>query len=265
MAPKSGMNSHNNLTPQCSITPIPAFDDNYIWLLAYKGNAVIVDPGDAQPVLEVLHQQHLTLSAILITHHHHDHTGGVNALLQQYPVPVYAPHYNTYPFPTLPLKEGNQITLDSIQQTFNIMWIPGHTLDHIAYVNQDYLFCGDTLFAAGCGRLFEGTPTQMLASLTRLKNLPLTTQVFCAHEYTSKNIEFALTVEPNNAALMDRKLQCMALRAQGQPTLPSTMGLELATNPYLRCNQAAIIKSANAVSNEEIDVFTSIRSMRNHY
>lgn len=256
----------NTSTPApCSIWPIPAFDDNYIWLLQFGSAAVVVDPGDAKPVLAALAQHGLTLSAILITHHHQDHIGGVNDLLTQHDVPVYAPYYGSYPFATVPLKEGDQITLSAIAQRFDIMWLPGHTLDHIAYVNQDYLFCGDTLFGAGCGRLFEGTPAQMLASLNRLKQLPATTLVFCTHEYTLKNIAFALTLEPDNAALIARNSHSAALRAQGLPTLPSSISAELATNPFLRCDSAAIMANSQAKSSLAIDVFTAIRQLRNHY
>lgn len=247
------------------ITPIRAFEDNYIWLLQFGRYAVVVDPGDAAPVLAVLQQHNLILSAILITHHHLDHIAGVNALLMQYAVPVYAPQYNTYPFPTVPLKEGDQITLAEIQQTFSIMWLPGHTLDHIAYVHADYLLCGDTLFGAGCGRLFEGTPTQMLASLKRLRALPASTQVYCTHEYTLKNIAFALTLEPDNTALIARQADCMALRALDLPTLPSTIALERATNPFLRCDHAAVMANSHAQSSAELSVFTAVREMRNHY
>ncbi|HEY0561731.1 MAG TPA: hydroxyacylglutathione hydrolase [Methylophilus sp.] len=257
--------SETSIPGQCCIWPIPAFDDNYIWLLQFGTDAVVVDPGDAAAVLAALAQYGLTLRAILITHHHQDHIGGVNDLLTQHSVPVYAPQYGSYPFPTVPLKDGDQITLAAIAQRFDIMWLPGHTLDHIAYVNQDYLFCGDTLFGAGCGRLFEGTPMQMLSSLNRLKQLPAATQVFCTHEYTLKNIAFALTLEPDNTELIARKAHSTALRAQGLPTLPSSIGLELATNPFLRCDSAAIIANAHAQSIQEIEVFSTIRQMRNHY
>ncbi len=183
------------------IKPIPAFNDNYIWLLHNKRNAIVIDPGDATPVLEKLKTLGLTLNAILITHHHSDHMGGVESLLENYAANVYAPQYTTYPFEHQALADGDKIHIPSLDLRFNIMWLPGHTNDHIAYVNDDALFCGDVLFAAGCGRLFEGTPLQMFDSLNRLKQLNPKTKVYCAHEYTEKNINFALTLEPDNQAL----------------------------------------------------------------
>ena len=248
-----------------TITPIPAFDDNYIWLLHNKRYAVAVDPGDATPVIAVLKQLNLKLSAILITHHHSDHIDGVAALLTHQPAPVYAPQYETFHFEHIKLVEGDEVSLPEIAQNFKVMWLPGHTLGHIAYMNHDYLFCGDTLFGAGCGRLFEGTPAQMLHSLQRLKRLPPATQVFCTHEYTTKNIEFALTVDPNNSDLMDRKQQVKQLRAQQLPSLPSTIELEIKTNPFLRCNQTSIIEHAQTENKLELTIFTKLRSLRNHY
>ncbi len=252
-----------------NIIPIPAFDDNYIWLLHNKRYAVVVDPGDAHPVIATLKKLNLALAAILITHHHSDHIDGVEALLthQTAPVsiPVYAPQYEQFAFEHIKLVEGDEITLPEIAQSFRVMWLPGHTLGHIAYVNDEYLFCGDVLFGAGCGRLFEGTPNQLFASLNRLKPLKGSTKVFCTHEYTAKNIAFALTLEPNNANLIDRKQRVQTLRAQQLPSLPSTIELELKTNPFLRCNQATIIKNAQAENQDELSVFTKLRTLRNHY
>ncbi len=253
-----------------NIIPIPAFDDNYIWLLHNGQNAVVVDPGDAAPVIKTLNALNLNLSAILITHHHSDHIDGVASLLAHQalilqPVPVYAPQYENFNFEHIKLAENDEIHLPEIAQSFRIMWLPGHTLGQIAYVNDDYLLCGDTLFGAGCGRLFEGTPAQMLHSLNRLKLLKPSTKVFCAHEYTAKNIEFALSLEPDNADLMARKQQIQALRAQHLPSLPSTIDLELKTNPFFRCNQATIFNNSQAESSDELAVFTAIRSLRNHY
>jgi hydroxyacylglutathione hydrolase len=248
-----------------NIIPILAFDDNYIWLLHNTRHAVVVDPGDAQPVIEALKKHHLTLVGILITHHHSDHIDGVAALLEYQVAPVYAPNYEKFNFDHIKLVEGDEISLTKIAQNFRIMWLPGHTLGHIAYVNNDYLFCGDVLFGAGCGRLFEGTPAQMLASLQRLMVLPSTTQVFCTHEYTSTNIDFALTVEPNNVALLDRKAHVHTLRAQHLPSLPSTISLELQTNPFLRCNQNTIISNLKQADKDELSIFTALRKLRNHY
>ncbi len=248
-----------------NIIPIPAFDDNYIWLLHNTRHAVVVDPGDAVPVIAALKALNLTLTAILITHHHSDHIDGVSSLLTHRAVPVYAPQYEDFSFEHIKLVEGDEITLPEIEQSFRVMWLPGHTLGHIIYVNDEMLLCGDVLFGAGCGRLFEGTPSQLLSSLNRLKALKGSTKVFCTHEYTTKNIAFALTLEPDNADLMQRKLDVQALRAKQLPSLPSTIDLERSTNPYLRCNQAAIIKSSQAEKHDELSVFTAIRSLRNHY
>jgi len=248
-----------------NIIPIPAFDDNYIWLLHNAWHAVVVDPGDAEPVIKTLKQLNLTLSAILITHHHSDHIGGVEVLLAHQDVPIFAPQYETFKFEHTQLADGDQITLPEIAQSFQIMWLPGHTLGHIAYVNDDYLFCGDTLFGAGCGRLFEGTPAQMLHSLLRLKILNPNTKVFCAHEYTAKNISFALTLEPENESLLRRKQQVQTLRTQLLPSLPSTIDLEIKTNPFLRCDQPSIIKNSQSEYSDELSVFTAVRSLRNHY
>jgi hydroxyacylglutathione hydrolase len=248
-----------------NIIPIPAFADNYIWLLHNSRHAVVVDPGDSQPVIAMLQKLNLTLAAILITHHHSDHVGGVTDLLAHQLVPVYAPKYETFNFKHTKLEEGDEVTLPEIGQTFHVMWLPGHTLGHIAYVNNETLLCGDVLFGAGCGRLFEGTPSQLLSSLNRLKSLNGSTKVFCAHEYTAKNIAFALTLEPDNADLLQRKINVQVLRAQQLPSLPSTIGLELKTNPFLRCEQAAIIKNSHAENRDELSVFTATRTLRNHY
>ena len=247
------------------IFPIPAFDDNYIWLLHNKRYAVVVDPGDANPVIETLKKLELSLAAILITHHHSDHIDGVSALLAYQNVPVYAPKYEIFDFAHTQLSEGDELSLPEIEQTFQVMWLPGHTLGHIAYVNNDYLFCGDTLFGAGCGRLFEGTPAQMLSSLQRLKKLNPTTKVFCTHEYTAENIVFALTLEPDNRDLLARQHLVNDLRSKQYPSLPSSIALELKTNPFLRCNNTTIIKNSHAIKNDEISVFTTIRALRNHY
>jgi hydroxyacylglutathione hydrolase len=247
------------------IIPIPAFDDNYIWLLHNKRYAIVVDPGDAKPVIETLKKLNLTLAAILITHHHNDHIDGVNALLAYQVAPVYAPKYESFHFKHTPLAEGDKVLLAEIELSLNVMWLPGHTLGHIAYVNHDYLFCGDTLFGAGCGRLFEGTPDQMLTSLNRLKTLNPETKVLCTHEYTTKNIAFALELEPDNLELQERKRLVDSLRLKNLPSLPSSIELELKTNPFLRCNSATIFENSHATKYDEISVFTAIRALRNHY
>ena len=247
------------------IQPIPAFDDNYIWLLHNGHDAVVVDPGDAAPVLLTLKKLELRLSTILITHHHFDHIDGVVALIEQFEPTVYAPQYEHFNFEHNTLKEGDALHLPELNLHFNVMWLPGHTLGHIAYVNEEMMFCGDVLFGAGCGRLFEGTPAQMFRSLNRLKQLNAVTKIYCTHEYTAKNISFALTLEPENEALIERARAVSALRANHLPTLPSTLALELETNPYLRCHQSAIFKNSHAKSTAPLAVFTAIRTLRNHY
>ncbi len=248
-----------------NIIPVPAFEDNYIWLLHNNSDAVVIDPGDAVPVIATLEKLNLTLAAILITHHHADHIGGVHDLLGFQAVPVYAPQYEKFDFVHTRLTDGDEIYLPEIAQSFRVMWLPGHTLGHIAYSNDKYLFCGDTLFGAGCGRLFEGTPAQMYQSLERLKMLNANTKVFCTHEYTTKNIEFALTLEPDNLDLQARASTVKQLRQRQLPSLPSNIALELATNPFLRCNQASIIKNSHAVKSDALSVFSAIRTLRNHY
>lgn len=247
------------------IFPIPAFEDNYIWLLHNKRDAVVIDPGDAAPVLKKLQELSLNLRAILITHHHADHINGVAELMNQFSAPVYAPQYEQFQFEHIALAEGDQINLNTIGLTFNVMWLPGHTLGHIAYLNESCLFCGDVLFSVGCGRLFEGTPKQMLGSLNRLKNLDPSISVYCTHEYTAKNIDFALTLEPNNRDLHHRKIEVEKLRHLQQASLPTSIGLELKTNPFLRCNQQVIIENAGVGKGDELSVFTKIRELRNHY
>jgi len=247
------------------ISPLPAFDDNYIWLLHNAREAVVVDPGDATPVLQVLEKLQLNLKTILITHHHADHIGGVEELLKRCPAQVFAPRYEQYAFEHIALADGDKIELPEIELKLSVMWLPGHTLGHIAYFNNEHLFCGDTLFGAGCGRLFEGTPAQMLSSLNRLKTLSPNTKVYCTHEYTAKNIAFALTLEPDNQVLIERKNSVHALRTKNQSSLPSTISLELKTNPFLRCQQPSIVKNSHASNTNELSVFSAIRELRNHY
>ena len=247
------------------IFPIPAFSDNYIWLLHNGRDAVAVDPGDAVPVLQHLEELRLDLKAILVTHHHADHIAGVKTLHQHYHAQVYAPGYEQYTFVHTPVMEGDIVKLDALGEIFTVMWLPGHTSSHIAYVNDTALFCGDVLFGAGCGRVREGTPRQMLNSLNRLKELDPDTEVYCTHEYTEKNIAFALTLEPDNQDLWKRKEQVHQLRNNDVSSLPSTIGLELKTNPFLRCNQPAIIANSKTSDNDELSVFITIRTLRNHY
>jgi hydroxyacylglutathione hydrolase len=250
------------------VIALKAFRDNYIWLLhdAAQQQAVVVDPGDAEPVREALRRSGLALAGILITHHHPDHTGGVRELLKDTPVPVYGPASEQIPGLTDPLREGDTVALEALDLHFRVIDIPGHTAGHIGYYGNGMLFCGDTLFAGGCGRLFEGTPTQMHASLSKLAALPEQTRVYCAHEYTQANLQFAAQVEPDNAALTARIAQVAQQRARGEPTVPSTLAEELATNPFLRVDRQSVIERAeqhhNARLSSPIEVFAAVRSWK---
>jgi hydroxyacylglutathione hydrolase len=224
------------------ISPIPAFKDNYIWLLARGTQAFVVDPGDASPVIARLVADGLDLAGILVTHHHADHQGGIAALCERYQPAVYAPAVESITGTTHPLKGGE--TLDILGSAVQVLAVPGHTLGHLAYLAPGALFCGDTLFGAGCGRLFEGTPAQMHDSLSSIAALPDETLIYCAHEYTEMNLRFALTVEPGNLALRQRADDAARLRAAGRPTVPSTLASEKASNPFLRCTQPAVITAA---------------------
>ena len=241
------------------VWPIPAFDDNYLWCIHDGQSALIVDPGDATPVLQYLEQKNLTLTGILVTHHHADHTGGILALLKALgsQIPVYGPAAIEIPGRTHALMEGDQVEITAPQIGFEVYEVPGHTLSHIAYFAHQQanmagpmLFCGDTLFASGCGRLFEGSPTQMSQSLAKFSDLPKNTLVYCTHEYTLSNIRFALAVEPDNANLITWAHTAQALRDQGLPTLPTTIGQELQVNPFMRCDQKAVIDAAVKISGE---------------
>ena len=244
------------------VLPIPAFQDNYIWLLRSGKHAAVVDPGDAMPVISVLESQNLQLDAILVTHHHADH---IVDLLRRWPATVYAPKRESYNFPHTQVKEGDQITLPSLGVQFSVMEVPGHTLGHVAYYGANCLFCGDTLFSGGCGRLFEGTPEQMYASLQRFAHLPPDTGVYCAHEYTEHNLGFAHGLEPHNPDLIRRQQEVALLRKHKQPTLPSTIGTELETNPFLRCHMEEIQLASASQSNHPVEVFAAIRKLRNNY
>jgi hydroxyacylglutathione hydrolase len=230
-----------------NVTPINAFNDNYIWLIQDPESryAAIVDPGDANPVLRALEERRVTPVALLITHHHGDHVGGVRQLLRHYPeLPVFGPAGERIPGLTQPLAEGDSITLPLIGAQFQVLDVPGHTAGHIAYFGERALFCGDTLFANGCGRLFEGTPQQMHASLSKIAALPGDTLVYCAHEYTLDNIAFAKRVEPDNPDLLRRERDDQARRRQGRPTVPSRLELERRTNPFLRFDDPKVIQAA---------------------
>jgi hydroxyacylglutathione hydrolase len=251
------------------ITPVPAFRDNYIWVLHEGGQAVVVDPGDAAPVRAFLHANRLTLAAILNTHHHADHIGGNADLLAEWPVPVYAPARETVPTATVRLGGGDRVLLPGIDAEFEVLDVPGHTAGHIAYVGHGVVFCGDTLFACGCGRVFEGTPAQMHESLARLAALPGASRVYCAHEYTASNVRFARAVEPDHAALRRLEAEVAQARAAGRPTVPSTIEAERATNPFLRCTEAplaaAVARESGADPSDPVAVFAALREWKNRF
>ncbi|RYY93133.1 MAG: hydroxyacylglutathione hydrolase [Comamonadaceae bacterium] len=263
-----------------NLVPLPAFADNYIWMLQAGPSAIVVDPGDAKPVFEFLEGHGLQLAAILVTHHHADHTGGVAALRDATHAPVFGPAREQIPEPFTPLRQGDRA--QAMGLGFDVIDVPGHTAGHIAYVLSTeaqvasgpglpaLLFCGDTLFSGGCGRLFEGTPAQMLASLDALAALPDDTRVCCAHEYTLSNLRFAEAVEPGNADLTQYTAQCRALRARSEPTLPSQLGLERRINPFLRSREAAVIDAVRTHADldadaGEVEVFAALRQWKNDF
>lgn len=224
------------------MTAIPAFRDNYVWAIHDDQSAILVDPGETAPILAWLEARQVRPVAILITHHHADHVGGIRELAVRHGIPVYGPAIENIPGRTHPLRGDEIVTISELGLNFQVLATPGHTLGHLCYFGQDALFCGDTLFSCGCGRLFEGTPAQMHASLARIKALPKDTRIYCAHEYTLENLDFALTLEPDNPALHRRLEEVHALR--GKPSLPVSLDTELATNPFLRCEQASVIVAA---------------------
>jgi len=251
------------------VVPLRAFSDNYIWTIRDAGHAVVVDPGDAQPVLDYLAREKLQLAAILNTHHHADHVGGNAALLARGKVPVYGPRDERIPEVSERLADGQRFVLPHFGIEMETLEIPGHTRSHIAFHGDGMLFCGDTLFAAGCGRLFEGTPRQMYDSLMRLARLPDDTRVYCGHEYTLANIKFARAAEPDNTRLPELEARMQALRAQDRPTLPSTIGQEKAVNPFLRVTEAAVVLSASARASKKlsdpVSVLAEIRDWKNNF
>ena len=250
------------------ITPIPAFEDNYIWTLCQPQNkrCLIVDPGESAKVLEFLTAHQLQLDTILITHHHADHTGGIIALKQHYPnVNVIGPATEQHRIPglTQTVSDGDRIDLAAFDLAFEVIAVPGHTLGHIAYYSAPVLFCGDTLFSAGCGRLFEGTPEQMWHSLCKLSALADDTQIYCTHEYTISNLKFALSAEPTNAALVEYAGQCARLRKKNAPTLPSILKTEKLVNPFLRCDNKALQQRWQQDSS--LGLFTALRAAKDQF
>ena len=263
-----------------TLVPLPAFADNYIWMLQDGHNAIVVDPGEAGPVFDALQRGNLQLAAILVTHHHADHTGGVAALHEATRAVVFGPARERIPEPCTRLAHGDHA--EALGLRFEVIDIPGHTAGHIAFLLPadarnaaagelaPLLFCGDTLFSGGCGRLFEGTPAQMLASLDALAALPGDTRVCCGHEYTLANLRFARTVEPGNPDLTQYTAQCEALRARGEPTLPSQLSTERLINPFLRSREATVLRAVHAhaglpAQTAPVDVFAALRQWKNDF
>ena len=259
-------------TPQSlQVTAIPAFADNYLWLIHDQQHAAVVDPGDAAPIEAALRSRGLKLHAILLTHHHADHAGGVEQLLAQWSVPVYGPAGESIQGVSHLLCEGDRVDLSALGLQLAVLDVPGHTAGHIAYVaaDQHWLFCGDTLFAGGCGRLFEGTPQQMTQSLAKLVSLPDDTLVYCAHEYTLSNLRFAIAAEPDNTDLATRLEQVQHMRARGESTVPSSIGLEKRTNPFLRYREPSVrrtLHEAGRLTTEDpVAAFAALREWKNSF
>jgi hydroxyacylglutathione hydrolase len=258
------------------VRPVRAFSDNYIWLIESPrdpARIVAVDPGEADPVMAELQRSGASLAAILLTHHHPDHVGGVGGLLRHWDVPVFGPEDSRIAPPVRAVTD--RCEMPDLGLGFQILQVPGHTVSHIAFWGHGALFCGDTLFSAGCGRMFEGTPTQMNASLNKLRALPPATAVYCGHEYTAANLKFALAVEPGNAAIQDYQQEVARLRAENRPSLPSTLELELRVNPFLRCEQPTVRAAAESQAkltlkqpvalNEPAQVFAVLRAWKDGF
>ena len=254
------------------VTPVRAFADNYIWLIHAPRDAsqvVAVDPGDAAPVERALAEKNLSLAGILLTHHHADHVGGVPSLLQNRRVPLFGPGSERLPGEPTRLRQGDHVKLDACGLEFTVLDIPGHTAGHIAYVGHGAVFSGDTLFSAGCGRLFEGTAEQMVGSLAKLAQLPAETQVYCGHEYTVSNLKFELAVEPQNAEAVRYLEECSSKRARDEATLPSSIRRERNVNPFLRCDQQTVKQAAEARAGRRLqnttEVFAVIRQWKDGF
>ena len=257
----------NTTAPSPQLQCIPAFSDNYIWLLHDGQHAWVVDPGDAGPVRAALQEQGLILAGILLTHHHHDHTGGVAELVADSGAAVFGPVGEVLPEPVTRVGEGYRLQV--LGQDFEVIAVPGHTVSHIAFHGEGLLFCGDTLFSLGCGRLFEGTPRDMLGSLERLAALPAQTLVCCGHEYTLANAAFARVVEPDNPALRRRQAEATTMRDRGLPTLPSILGNERDCNPFLRIDvpavRAAVAAREPGAADDRIEAFAALRRWKDGF
>lgn len=254
-----------------NIQAIPALQDNYIWLIhcVDTAKAIIVDPSEAAPVIKTLRDNQLTPVAILITHYHYDHVDGIAELVQQYQIPVYGPDNAFIPHITNTVSVGSNLTIHPSFPAFSILDIPGHTAIHIGYLLQDMLFCGDTLFAAGCGKLLGGTAKQLFSSIQQLSLLPSETKLFCGHEYTQANLSFALAIEPNNPVIKQRIEETTKMQLANKPSLPTTLKLELESNPYLRCDHPDVIQAAQQFAGCELTtplaVFTALRTWKDRF
>jgi hydroxyacylglutathione hydrolase len=258
--------------PPISVRPVRAFSDNYIWLIQSpkaEGRLVAVDPGEAAPVIAELQRSGSSLAAILLTHHHPDHIGGVPELLRRGAVPVIGPDDTRIAHRTRTVKDGERCEMPDLGLAFEILQVPGHTVSHIAFWGHGALFCGDTLFSAGCGRMFEGTPTQMNASLNKLRDLPPDTRMYCGHEYTAANLRFALTVDPANEAAVEYQSSVDRVRAEGRPSLPSTLALERRVNPFLRCDDPTVAGAAEQHAGQSLkdpaEVFGVLRAWKDQF
>lgn len=255
------------------ILPIPALKDNYIWMVVSRNTnrCIIVDPGESTQIIDMLKLHHLKLDAIFITHHHYDHTDGIQSLVHHFNPPVYGPAQENIAGITHPLAGGETISIKSLDLTFNVIAIPGHTLGHIAYHNNEegFIFTGDTLFTGACGRVFEGTPTQMYTSLSKLAALPDHTLIYCGHEYTENSLKFSIYIEPLNQYIISRIEEIKLLRKYGLPTVPAPLFLEKQTNPFLRCHEKAVIHAAESYEGRKLsssaEVFASIRRQKDQF
>ena len=251
------------------ITPIKAFNDNYMWCLQNGKHAIVVDPGDPDPVISHLSKEKLKLGAVLITHHHPDHVGGNKKLVEKYGVPIYGPKMESIPEITHKLQEGDEVSILGIEKNFTVIELPGHTLGHIGYYGNGIIFCGDTLFSCGCGRLFEGTAKQMYESLQKIYQLPSNTLVCCGHEYTQANVEFARHLDPTNKRLIEVQKRVRQLRGDNLPTVPVTLKQEKETNPFLRTFEKDIVenikKEGRLQGNKPYQIFSSMRQWKDDY